>query len=617
MIMGHNFACFDCIMCILIGGQYEFSTSEANQESVFKMKGFRLFPLVLYAVLCLFTPAFADEIKDFNSAIAINTDASIDVTETINIDFGTAMRHGFYRIIPVQYVRRNVSYTLPLTVKKVTNDSDVEENYTFTHQGHDVMIKIGDADRTISGVHIYKIFYHVNRAINFFKEGPELYWNATGDQWPYIIEHASAVVRAPLSVPSNQIRVTSYFGPPGSTEDASSNVRGSAAFFSTPAPLNPGDGLTIVIGLPPGSVIQPTWLKEAFLSLVDWWPAYVAPLVAFAIMYLLWWHSGRDVDANHPIAVEWNPPKNLSPAEVGTLVDESCDLEDIISTLIDLAARGHLKITQHLEKKFLSTSKDYTFTKTEPPSGETLLPHETEFLKGIFNYDLTVNSTTSLSDLKERFYVHLPVIKELIYNSLTTKGLFLSNPEQIREQYVAIAITLLLSGVWLFIYNRPFGIGTIISAGIVACFIRAMPALSAAGSKAKRECLGFARFVRLAEKERIKVLAKEDPTIFGRLLPYAMVLGAADQWASAFEGLLTTPPDWYQSSGYSTNTIFSASDFVNDLGMGMNYMRGTFVSAPTSSSGSSGSGSMASSGDSGFSGGFSGGGFGGGGGGSW
>lgn len=582
------------------------------------MKALPLLTLLTLYVVCGFSPsAQAEAIRNFTADITINRDASVDVVETINMDFATAQRHGIYCIIPVQYSRHNTSYTLPFTVESVSNDG-APAHYVFSHQGHDVIIKIGDSERTLTGLHTYKISYKVRRALNFFDHAPELYWNVTGDQWPYPITNASAFVHVPRAVASSDIKAEAFVGPPGSTEQAKTDIGSSVVQFSAPKPLQPGDGLTIVVGLPAASVVEPRWWQQALEGFVDWWPAYLIPLVTFLTMYLLWWHSGRDQDANQPIAVEWNPPKNLSPAEVGTLVDESCDMEDIVSTLIDLAARGHLKIAQTTSQGFLFfTNKDYEFTKTEPPAPEKLTAHELEFLQGIFSYSLTAGSSSSLSSLKEQFYTHLPAIKRLIYEELTNKGLFLSNPDTVRIGYRTMAFLLVLLGLWLLTGSSAYGIGTLIAALIVALFARAMPARSAAGSKALRQCLGFARFVRLAEKDRIRVLAKEDPTIFGRLLPYAMVLGAADQWASAFEGLLTEPPDWYQTDGYGPNSSFSSSVFVNDLGNGMNTMRSTFGSVPSGDGGSGSGGSTASSGGSGFSGGSSGGGFGGGGGGSW
>ena len=41
-----------------------------------------------------------------------------------------------------------------------------------------------------------------------------------------------------------------------------------------------------------------------------------------------------------------NRPTDLTPAEVGTLIDEQVDLRDISATIIDLAVRGYLKIEE-------------------------------------------------------------------------------------------------------------------------------------------------------------------------------------------------------------------------------------------------------------------------------
>ena len=84
---------------------------------------------------------------------------------------------------------------------------------------------------------------------------------------------------------------------------------------------------------------------------------------------------------------------------------------------------------------------------------------------------------------------------------------------------------------------------------VVALSARAMPAKTATGSRKLRECVGFQRFVKLAERGRIEKMITDDPTIFGRLLPYAMVLGVGDEWASKFAGLMTEPPDWYSGPG--------------------------------------------------------------------
>ena len=42
--------------------------------------------------------------------------------------------------------------------------------------------------------------------------------------------------------------------------------------------------------------------------------------------------------------MQYEPPDNLTPAECGTLVDNSVDMRDITATLVDLAVKGYLTI---------------------------------------------------------------------------------------------------------------------------------------------------------------------------------------------------------------------------------------------------------------------------------
>jgi uncharacterized membrane protein YgcG len=81
-----------------------------------------------------------------------------------------------------------------------------------------------------------------------------------------------------------------------------------------------------------------------------------------------------------------------------------------------------------------------------------------------------------------------------------------------------------------------------------------------------------------------------------------MVLGVEKDWAKQFEGMYTSPPDWYAGNWQTFNAVYLASAISDSMVSSVN----TAFTAP-SSSGSSGFGG----------GGFSGGGGGGGGGGGW
>jgi uncharacterized membrane protein len=117
---------------------------------------------------------------------------------------------------------------------------------------------------------------------------------------------------------------------------------------------------------------------------------------------------------------------------------------------------------------------------------------------------------------------------------------------------------------------------------------------------------GFRRFIEESEKERAQFAERKN--LFSEYLPYAIVFGATEKWARAFEGLAGEPPDtssWYRSSVPFQYLAFSQA--VDGFTVATS---GTLTSTPPSTSGSSGF-------SGGGGGGFSGGGGGGGGGGSW
>ena len=106
------------------------------------------------------------------------------------------------------------------------------------------------------------------------------------------------------------------------------------------------------------------------------------------------------------------------------------------------------------------------------------------------------------------------------------------------------------------------------------------------------------------DRDKIEALAKNDPTLFDRVLPFALVFGLEDKWANAFRDMYREPPTWYSSPGYRGS--FTPNMFVSDLGRSLGVMNSSMASTPRKSGGSGLGG-----------GGSSGGGFGGGGGGSW
>lgn len=572
-------------------------------------------------------PALAERIADFKVDIDVKSDGLMQVVETIKYDFGKTQRHGIFRRIPVQYTRKGHPYDINLDVLSVT-----EEGRALPYESRNMAgiqsIKIGAANVLVTGPHTYRISYAVRRAVTYFGQIPEVYWNAVGRDWPCPIDQVEVNVTGPAGIDLSKLKTVSYIGTLGSRTHGIAKSSKNAIVFSGKS-LKPGQDLSVVVAFPRGSIVLPSPWLGTWQQLIHWRVGILIPAATAALLIFLWMFWGIDEGKIQAIPVEWNPPKELTPAEVGTLIDEKCDNYDLTSTVLDLAARGYLRIRQIPYNGILGMdNKDYEFRKTlGKPEDRDLKQHERLLLGAFF----ASGPVTYLSALTGSFKDQMETMRTIIYDGLVKDGYFSRNPKSDRDNFLAIGFFIMAFGTLLLLAGylggdvyKHYGFGIALSGLMIMGSSGVMPKRTAKGVAALQQILAFERFATKAEKKRLEVLAKEDPTIFGRLLPYAVVLGLSHQWADAFKDLIQEQPDWYVTTAASDGHVFNSNDFAFDLCYSMNTMNSSFNAAPlpsntysSYSSGSFGSGG-AGGGFSGFGGGgFSGGGFGGGGGGSW
>jgi len=556
------------------------------------------------------------DISSFDTAIAVNKDSSITVSEKIVADFTHDEHHGIYRYIPISYRDRfGNELNLRVNVLSVKDEKGTPWTYTQSIEGNDLYLQIGDADVYLNTLSTFIITYQVDRAVTYFSDHDELYWNATGTEWGVPMQKVTASVTIPGSASDSDLKATCYTGGYGSEEqNCTSGIKnGSFTFTATPSAegspaLGSMEGLTVVVGFPPGIVDRPSFIQQAIWFLADNW-GYLLPFITFGIMFWLWKTRGRDPAISRTAIMPiYRPPNGLTPTEIGTIIDESVDIRDISSAIIDLAVRGYIKIKEIKEKSWIFESSDYEFEMVKDiQSDPKLKEHEKKIGDAIFGS----NNTQKLSNLKDKFYKDIPDIKTTVYDNLVHDGYFPTNPEKVRNVYysIGIAITMLsffLMGALVMTFGISAGLGIIGSGIIIIIFAGRMPAKTKKGVETFYLIKGLEEYINTAEKDRIKFQEKEN--IFELLLPYAMCLNLADKWTKAFEGIYKTPPSWYSSNDPNWVNSFTTIALLNRLNTVNNSMQSTFTSSPRSASG----------GGSGFGGGgFSGGGFGGGGGGAW
>src|SRR3981081_288374 len=442
-------------------------------------------------------------VTDFKDAISIASDGTALVSEKITLAF-VGEWHGIHRTIPVEYPGpHGTNYTLFLNVMTVTDENGNKLKYDSSKSGATLDLKIyipGAVDTT----RVVNIDYSVRNGVRFFDssgEGyAEFYWNVTGNDWPVPIDHASAFVTLPENA-AGGLRAQAFTGAYGSRQsEAIAEVKGANVLVETTSPLPMRGGLTIDIYVPQGVLKPPSALTKLgwFLSSN---PIVFLPLLTFAVMFALWYSVGRDPDPGVSVAPQYEPPKDICPAEAGTLIDDTIHPRDITSTIVDLAVRGYIKIEEKVDTFLVFHHKDYLFHLSKPREqwGPDLTPHERVMLENIF----LDGTETVLSSLKNRFYAVIPVIRQDIMSSLKSKGIYMLDPESANGYSIAaaIAIALLVVAVqvlgWMGLFNSiPLLIGSVlISIVIWWLFTRQMTAKTLAGARTRVAVLGFAEFM--------------------------------------------------------------------------------------------------------------------------
>ncbi len=580
---------------------------------------------LLAALLLLAAPSFARswKIARFDARYTVADDGAVLIEEEIHPSFQGSY-NGILREIPVEYPGPDgTAYKLFLKVDSVTGEDGQKIRFeqssrterTSSGDVHEFLVlKIfaGGADTETT----VRIAYRAANAVRFFKDHDEFYWNVTGNDWKVPIDEASASVSLPGAA-AGQFKAQAFTGAFGARgKDAASSIDGSNITFETADPLPPRSGLTVDIYIPKGILKQPSWFTRYFLWFIGGNPIALLPVWAFAVMFGLWWWKGRDADPGMSVAPVYEPPKGLTPAEAGTLLADAIESRDITSTLIDLAVKGYLKIVEHDDKILFLTHKDYILRLLKPRSDwQSLVPHEVEVLNNIFP-EVTAEETT-LSSLKNRFYIALPSIRQEIMDSLKAKELYSVDPDSAHGLALVGVLVIALPFVWLQMTgairagNSPavLGVGVALSVLIVVLFGRRLAAKTIRGARTRVECLGFKEFMTRVDGDRIK---RMPPDTFEKFLPYAMAFGVERHWARAFQGLITEPPSWYVGSGYgSPGMLWTPLLFTDAMSTFSTSAYQSFSAAPQGSSDASGFGDGGSLGGGG---GFSGGGFGGGGG---
>ncbi len=286
--------------------------------------------------------------------------------------------------------------------------------------------------------------------------------------------------------------------------------------------------------------------------------------------------------------VNFTVPDEMDPLLMGKLFDNSIDKEDIGAMIFHFAQKGYLDI-----KMLHKTTLLRRLVKELPPEAPA---HQKILFDGLFHDDKQV----VVSQLNRTFYetvdkmkktlVHQPLYEKDSYVKILFLGLFVTFAFGIFSFFMTKRTTpnandffgFLIGGgsyaMSLFyaivVMNHSFkwkktkryfvGVGGVFL-GMVVTFILIMCSISTLGknfynfilglsasvagilggnmlirtkdyTQKLGKIIGFRNFLLFTEKDRIKFMLQENPTLYYKILPYAQVLGVTKVWTDKFDG---------------------------------------------------------------------------------
>jgi uncharacterized membrane protein YgcG len=624
----------------------------------------KLFLLLFISIFLLFNSALTvnayDRFTNHNVEIVVEEDGIYKMTHVIDVFFDTPSQ-GIYALIPQVY---NMQFTLedgtvvdrvyrfPVSNISVLNEESLIES---TYEG--VRIRIGTEGEYFTGAKRFTYSYTI-KTRDLGLDGKQLfYFNIIGDGWQLPMERVEFKILFPKDVTSYTKEF--YSGPYGSdvSDGVEYTVEGNMIFGTLESGLRQYEALTIWMPVSNDFFSFPKPFNFTILSTLY-------ALLFTVIVGLLYLRFGKDdllVES-----VEFNPPAGYSSAQVGYIFDGAVDNKDVVSLIIEWAAKGYLTI-EELDNKNIQLNKIADID-----------PRAIAAEKSLFNDLFRGRDSVTTKELEQSFYTSVNFAK------MNITRYFLGNKERRIFSIIADALQILL-GILVItvpafhlsatIYNQVFyaaqaiGIGiaasllaippviifttlmrkkqtmkkvsisalTIVGIALTALFIFVQFMVQSAyngnilmfvavmgsylislyfitimdkrtdkGLELYGKVLGLKNFIELAEKSKLEMLVHDDPEYFYKILPYAYVLNVTDTWAKKFESITIQPPQWYVGPG-----PFNHFFFVRSLNSSMHRMTSAMTSLPPAKAGRGGGGFGSGGG------GFSGGGFGGGGGGRW
>src|SRR5690606_4191768 len=535
--------------------------------------------------------------------VAVNVDGSLEVTEHIRVRAeGGQIRRGIYRDFPTRYRDRYGNrVVIDFDVVDVLRDGQPEPWFT-ERRDNGMRVNTGNDDLLpVPATYHYTLRYRTTRQLGFFDDHDELYWNAIGTGWAFPIDAASVEVRLPQPLPAASLTAEGWTGPQGARGQAyrtASPAPGVATWWLT-SPLQPREGLTIVLSFPRGVVAAPDAAQRVRWLLADNRALLVALLgllVVTGYCALRWHKVGRDPPAG-TVIVRYGPPEGITPAGLRYIRRMAYDTRCFSADVLSLAGAGALRVER--DKGLLSDHWRLEKSGT-PPRGDAAVLADRLFAT-VSTVELDKDNA---SLLQAATGAHQKGLAQRFNGSM-----FHHNTG---SSAVALLLMLLFCAAAIVLGVQAGG-GLVFAAvpmlamfAVVIAFAFLVRAPTREGRRILDHIEGLRRYLCVAEKQDLQRLQGPgsdgpEPTLdagqFEALLPYAVALEVEDAWTRKFTlavgtaaaAAATSAIGWYHA-GNGAGSMGDIGGFTRAIGGSLASQIASSSTAPGSSSGGRGRG---------------------------
>lgn len=620
---------------------------------------FLLYSLVFLMFTCVTAQASNTgySIESLSSDITVTQEGVYQVREGIVMNFSRPL-HGFYRVLPTEY-RFNDPNQKDIRVHVM--NIKASDTLSVSRESGYVYIRVGDANRTVTGRQKYTISYTYDIGADRNVGYDEFYFNLAGEDWEVPIELFTFSVRFPFPVDSQSIWFSRGLWGSTSSEGVDWKLSSDALVLSgSTSRLMPGEALTVRVQMPEGYYMA----RTDYQALIAKYNIFIY-LIVIIFAIFLWFKYGRDEELT--IVTQFSSPDGMTPLDLGFIIDGTLDARDVTSMIFYWADKGCLSIVED--------NKKFSFIKGHDPIGAT--PHEKQLFNAFFSSGK--KGVVSMSDLEGKFFAEYQKLGKAVdkyykgeralssnisRNMATLSGLLILFPAigfalactanypgpltlvlfavavafgvvfavmihlmmriwHLRKGFgkfvwiifllLVVVVSGLLLGIFALLSEVEITFGLIEAAKVVLSiapivfFAIITRKRSDYGQKKLEQIMGFRDFIDKVEIDKLKRMIEDDPEFYYHILSYAIVMGLEKKWARKFSSITLEPPRWYMGP-YDVWNVMFLSSMLNRCNSAL--ITSVAVPPKTSSGGRFGGSSFGG-------GGFSGGGFGGGGGGAW